>query len=138
MTGPAERNCRLAWMIGITLCAVTLGASCHSGKSRERITQESLTALVAVLEHYRAGRGEYPVNLRDLIRERGDTGLNLLDGMGENLSGAEPVLFYYERINGGKNYLLFSRGRDGIPFTPDDIHPEIDPRLAARTGYRNK
>jgi hypothetical protein len=46
---------------------------------------------------------------------------------------AHPRLFFYQRI-GCDHYYLRAVGPDGLPFTRDDIVPDVDPATATKLG----
>jgi hypothetical protein len=74
----------------------------------------------AVLLAYEKGDvNEYPYDLNCFIYNRFDVENTLIDSWGNP--------FFYERIDNGQDYILFSKGKDGIPFTDDDIHT-VKPR----------
>jgi hypothetical protein len=47
--------------------------------------------------------------------------------------GGKPRPFFYERV-GTDHYYLLSVGRDGKPFTADDIVPQVDPATSSKLG----
>ncbi|MGH1385260.1 type II secretion system protein GspG [Kordia sp.] len=79
---------------------------------KERVTKWRLRSCAKFLASEKAAVNEYPYELRCYI----DQGYRLKDGWGN--------VFEYECIDDGKDYVLFSVGSDGIPYTDDDICPK--------------
>ncbi len=78
------------------------------------ITHDGLKTMSLALELYKREFGEYPDTLEELFKNKNiqDTGI-LKDAWGRP--------YYYEKLSG--HYVLFSAGKDGKPFTVDDILP---------------
>ena len=90
--------------------------------SRIKIAKEELKQLIIGIDFYKYRTGKYPDSLEQL------------EGKGYNYLIADPIQvinndleestdFYYQQVDSG--YYLFSSGLDGIPFTNDDILPEL-------------
>lgn len=47
-----------------------------------------------------------------------------------------PTDYYYQRNEDGETYYLFSKGRDCLAFTADDIHPELTDDEKQNIGLR--
>jgi len=91
--------------------------SSYSAMKKERRNTNRLFWNAVLLSHEKEDTNEYPYDL-ECFKEN-----NRFDI--ENIQvdiWGNP--FFYERINDGKDYILFSRGKDGIPFTKDDIYTE--------------
>jgi hypothetical protein len=102
------------------------------------IASEQLPMTVEYLEKYKQTYGDYPEFLADL-QELSDDAFNAtIDPMGikdiismalqgevadeENPLELMPQ-YYYEKLEDG--YYLFSNGKDQLPFTEDDIVPDM-------------
>lgn len=72
-----------------------------------RATTNRLHWISQFLELEKAATNEYPYNL-DCYEYK------TIDGW------KKPLI--YKRINDGKDYVLFSVGKDQIPYTDDDVH----------------
>lgn len=108
---------------------------------RGKLTTSMLTDLVKKIEYYKIQKREYPKSLKDLIPENSKDlqGFTMIyDSSRIDFKSKTPRLFYYELINDGKNYYLFSSGIDGIPFTEDDIHPIVSEEEMKNIGYIKK
>ena len=95
-----------------------------------------MTSLVRNIEYYKLQKGSYPdsmQSLRDNFKE-GELVFSFTPS-GPMTVGNKPRDFYYEIINNGKNYYLFSVGADGIPFTTDDLFPIIDSAKDKNIGW---
>ena len=77
---------------------------------KERRTKWRLRSCAEFLASEKAATNEYPCEMRCYV----DQGYRFKDGWGNMLE--------YECINDGKDYILFSTGSDGIPYTDDDIY----------------
>jgi hypothetical protein len=100
---------------------------------RVTVAQARLNAMVAEIELYKAEYGEYPASLEEMHQ-----------GMREGVDVSEhdptdlkPRMlqrpFYYVRV-GPAHYILRSVGFDGLPFTGEDVVPQIDPGAFPRCG----
>ncbi|WP_298520463.1 hypothetical protein [uncultured Kordia sp.] len=77
---------------------------------KERRTKWRLYRCAEFLASEKTSVDEYPYSLRCYV----DKGFRIKDGWGN--------VFKYECIDDGKDYILFSVGKDGIPYTDDDMH----------------
>ena len=100
--------------------------------TREQLARMQVTQLVKTIEFYRVQNGVYPTVL-EALKGSGEPGfastydtsrvqwdLNWGDSFGR---GEE---FFYRRLDGGEGYYLLGVGLDGIPFTRDDLLPQVD------------
>lgn len=93
---------------------------------RAKLAQSQLNQLVQSLEFYKLQHGSYPASLEELQKATPNTLTSIYDptdvssGLGHRLR-----YFYYERA-GTDHYYLRGAGRDGQPFTADDILPQAD------------
>jgi hypothetical protein len=78
------------------------------------ITRNSLDNMRIALELYKDEYGEYPLTLDELLMRKGITERSIIED-------AWGRTYHYIKIE--DTYRLFSKGRDGKPFTSDDIHP---------------
>ncbi len=78
------------------------------------ITRESLKNVQLALELYKREFGLYPETLDELLMKKNITERSIIED-------AWGRTYHYVKI--GDTYELFSTGRDGRPFTPDDVHP---------------
>jgi ABC-type xylose transport system permease subunit len=115
-------------IIGIAGILITLGGvlylryyETHRGPfddSRIKVSKDRLEDIVKELELYKVVNGYYPENLNYLQFK----GVSIIDQL-QQVNRGQDQGFYY-KLNSGK-YFLFSRGFDGVPFTMDDIYPDI-------------
>jgi len=109
---------------------------------RAKLAQTTVTDLVKHIEYYKIQNGVYPDALEKLLPEQVNEQqppsgfISIYDPT--NVDGEGSETFYYELINQGQNYYLFSSGMDKQPFTNDDIHPVITENESAKIGYRRK
>lgn len=104
----------------ILLPFVLLCSSCNSkGTTKDivnaHITRESLKNVEIALELYRKEFGSHPETLDELLMKKGITDRSIIED-------AWGRTYHYVKID--DSYNLFSNGRDGKPFTSDDIHPK--------------
>lgn len=98
--------------IAVFFLVTILFFSSYISMKKERITKWRLRSCAEFLASEKAAVNEYPYELRCYI----DQGYRLKDGWGN--------VFEYECIDDGKDYILFSIGSDGIPYTDDDVYPK--------------
>ncbi len=92
--------------------------------------------MVKEIEFYKIQNGKYPQYLKDIEPKGKPQGfVSIYDVSQIRLGDKEPKLFYYELVNGGTNYYLFSVGSDGKPFTKDDVYPVLDESQMKHIGY---
>lgn len=100
---------------------------------RLQLAQSQLNRLVPVIEFYKVGSGSYPESLEQLAAlQPKDSMIFVYDPSDKNF-GATPRYFFYQRVD-ADHYYLRSVGPDGLPFTADDIVPQVDPKFAGKTG----
>jgi hypothetical protein len=79
------------------------------------ITRDGLKAMTIALELYKQEFGAYPDTLEEILRNKDiDDESVIHDAWGRE--------YHYVKLGG--EYSLFSPGKDGKPFTDDDIYPE--------------
>ena len=92
--------------------------SSYTAMKRERSTKGKLYWYTVLLNYEKLDTSEYPFDLECFhSTNRLDIDNIVTDSWGNT--------FFYESFDDGKDYLLFSKGKDGIPFTEDDIHTDI-------------
>ena len=79
------------------------------------VTRNSLKNVQIALELYRTEFGEYPETLDELLMRKGISERSIIED-------AWGRTYHYAKIE--DTYILFSTGRDGKPFTSDDIHAQ--------------
>jgi hypothetical protein len=101
----------------IFLFLVFLLSSCDSkGTTKDAvnilITRDGLKNMELALDLYKQKYGEYPVSLDELLVKSGIEETSIIeDAWGRN--------YHYLKIR--ESYELFSVGRDGKPYTKDDV-----------------
>jgi hypothetical protein len=109
-------------IFGSLLLASFLGGCNPKGSPADSvnvlITKSGLKVMVLALEGYKMEYGEYPEILDQLLMRKNITEREVI----QDAWGRE---YRYVKIAGG--YVLFSLGRDGKPFTDDDIYPVASP-----------
>ena len=76
-------------------------------------TEEKLFSISWNLYFEKEDVGEYPYDISCFKQYQFDGESILIDSWGNT--------FYYERFDNGQEYLLISKGKDGVLFTDDDI-----------------
>ncbi len=117
MNGSATRYTLLVLLSLLIFLIITL--SCNSkGTTKDivnaHISRESLKNVGIALELYRNEFGSFPETLDELLLRKGITEHSIIED-------AWGRTYHYMKI--GDSYEIFSTGRDGKPFTKDDIHP---------------
>lgn len=97
-----------------------------------QMAQSQLDALVPAVEFYKVGNGNYPASLKEVQEILPKTSfISVLNSSSMKLGA--PRYFFYERV-GTDHYYLRSVGPDGIPFTADDVVPQVHPSFAGKIG----
>ncbi|MBB3188747.1 YcxB family protein [Microbacter margulisiae] len=102
----------------------------HSFKNELRaLSQTELNDLVKDIEFYKLENGQYPDSLQQLTKDNSND--FIFDPVQANQRGKNS-LFYYLKV--GDKYRLFSKGEDGIPYTKDDIYPQVSDKVVSKIG----
>lgn len=96
----------------------------------------AMTSLVKKIEYIKLQDGTYPDSMEKIRArlQKGEVALTY-DASNASIDGVTTRNFYYEVIDNGDHYLLFSVGPDTQPFTEDDIYPAIDPAKDKNIGW---
>jgi hypothetical protein len=125
---------------GILLSIILYGglfAGAKSPKSifatlqRRMLSEQTLPDFIQKIEYYHIQNGRYPRGLDQLSPI--DQQKVELQNSGTLTSQGE---FFYRLDPDGKHYALLVTGPDHLPFTADDIFPNISPQEAGKIGYR--
>ncbi|TJY58319.1 type II secretion system protein G [Sinimarinibacterium sp. CAU 1509] len=100
---------------------------------RAKMAASNLTTLVQAIEFYNVQNGRYPDTLQTLQKSLPkDSLVFVFDPTDVKLSG-QPRFFYYELLD-PQHYYLRSVGPDGVPFTADDIVPNLSAPPGGNVG----
>lgn len=100
---------------------------------RTKLAQTTLNSLVQSIEFYKVQHGAYPESLKVLQESLPKESLvAVFDPTDVKVEG-QPRYFYYERV-GQDHYLLRGVGPDGLPFTADDILPQLPSTPGSKAG----
>jgi hypothetical protein len=109
----------------------------HGGiydKLRLQMAQTQLNSLVPAIEFHKVATGAYPRRLEELQKSQPKNSfIFVVDPTDMKWTGRQPRNFYYEPV-GDDHYYLRSVGPDGVPFTADDIVPQVDSSLGGKIG----
>jgi len=100
---------------------------------RLKMAQSTINSVVPVIEMYKLQSGHYPesmVALKDSLPK--DSTIMLFDPSTMHL-GQAPGYFFYQRA-GEDHYYLRGVGPDGLPFTADDIVPQVPVATGSKIG----
>jgi hypothetical protein len=100
---------------------------------REELASTMLTNLVSEVEFYRVQHGEYPRSLEDLGGPANNPVASIYDPTVVSVKGKQR-LFYYELSADGSGYYLRGVGQDGVPFTADDLLPQVEHVPGSKIG----
>ena len=123
---------------GATLIAVVFGWDYYAKNVRdaevyqslgEGLSKSMLRDAVLSAESYKLIFGFYPTSIDAL---RGGT-FHSDPASGDCKC---PTDYHYQLSEDGKTYMLFSKGRDCLAFTADDIHPELTEEERINIGLR--
>lgn len=126
-------------MVSVVLYGILLPSMFNNptiSKQFEPHAISAMTSLVRHVEYYKLQNNRYPSSMEELRSnlKEGEMVFSF-DMSGPMRLGEKQRDFYYEVINGGKNYLLFGVGADATPFTEDDIYPLIDSDKDKNIGW---
>ena len=100
---------------------------------RLKMARSTISSVVPVIEMYKLQSGHYPDSMEALKESLPkDSPVMLLDPSTIHL-GQAPGYFFYQRA-GEDHYYLRGVGPDGLPFTADDIVPQIPVATGSRIG----
>jgi len=91
---------------------------------KRELASQTLNTLVPAIELYRLQHGSYPGSLEELQKAAGKNNVIFVADPFQFSALPSQNFFYYQRV-GTDHYYLRSVGPDGIPFTTDDIVPDI-------------
>ena len=95
-----------------------------------KISQKNLNSLIPSIEYYKIKNGHYPDTLRQVLSV--DQMAPVIDPLQETIGQRGDGYFNYKRL--GDKYYLFSSGKDRLPFTNDDLFPQVDSVENTRIG----
>ncbi|MBC7665477.1 MAG: type II secretion system protein G [Caulobacter sp.] len=100
---------------------------------RSKMSQSTLSSVVPVIEMYKLQSGHYPESMAALKGSiPKDSPVFLFDPATMRL-GQAPSYFFYQRV-GEDHYYLRGVGPDGLPFTADDIVPQVQVTAGSKIG----
>jgi hypothetical protein len=91
---------------------------------RTQLARTSLNSCVQAIEVYKVQHERYPESLEELVASLPKESFVVVQDSTITKFGG-PRYFFYQRV-GDDHYYLRGVGPDGIPFTADDILPQID------------
>lgn len=97
----------------------------HSQKAKEQqviFARYLLDRTMQEIEIYKLGNGYYPDSLQALKFQ--DIHAPIVDPLSQHFFSKKFAYFNYKKI-GDSNYTLFSSGLDQIPYTADDVYPDL-------------
>jgi hypothetical protein len=100
---------------------------------RIKSAQSGLNSVVQALEFYKVQHGSYPESLKALKESLPRDSIVLVFDPTELKPSGSRRYFYYERV-GADHYYLRAVGFDGIPFTSDDIVPQVNLTPGSKLG----
>jgi hypothetical protein len=101
-------------------------------RMEKQLSQTQLNTIFKNVEFYKIQHGDYPDSLQQIEDLKND--LWLSDALPRKGSRLKPGHYYYEKT--GDKYWLFSVGKDGEPFTADDVYPTMNPADSTKFGLR--
>lgn len=91
---------------------------------RAQMSATNINELVRAIEFHKLQNGEYPANLDILESSLDENSLVFTHDSSHVAFTSEPRKYHYELVD-PDNYYLLGVGRDGVPYTSDDIVPSI-------------
>jgi hypothetical protein len=103
---------------------------------RSQLAVTMLNDAVKEVEFYKLQHNHYPAGIAELKANAGSNAFKLMDPTFIQRPGTKYLDFYYELDPSGSFYFLRSVGLDDIPFTNDDILPNLSEEDRKNTGLR--
>lgn len=100
---------------------------------RTTLAQTTLNSLVQSIEFYKVQHGNFPESLKVLQESLPKESFVSVFDPTDITAGNQPRYFYYEKV-GPEHYYLRGVGSDGLPFTSDDIVPQISFSPSSKAG----
>jgi hypothetical protein len=100
---------------------------------RIKSAQSGLNSVVQAVEFYKLQHGSYPESLKALKESLPRDSIVLVFDPTEVKPSGSRRYFYYERV-GADHYYLRGVGPDGLPFTSDDILPQVQLTPGSKLG----
>ena len=101
--------------IGMFLCISVMFLSSYIPWRKEKTTVDTLYTIMALLYYEKEDTNEYPIDIECFRHDNQFNVKNVLTDSWGNM-------FHYEVLDNGQDYLLISKGKDGIAFTEDDVN----------------
>jgi len=130
---------------GILFTIVSYGALFYFGffhrggifdELRSQFASTMLNDCVKEIEFYKLQHGHYPAGLIELDPKDRRQFAKCFDPTIIDLNPKRDRHFFYQLDPSGSFYLLRSVGRDGVPFTADDILPTMPEDERTKIGLR--
>jgi len=103
---------------------------------RSKLAVSMLNDCVKEIEFYKIQHGHYPASLSELDPKDKTQFAKCFDTTIIDFNPKRDRHFFYQLDLSGSFYFLRSVGRDGVPFTADDILPTIPEDERAKIGLR--
>jgi hypothetical protein len=100
---------------------------------RTQLARTLLNTLVQGVEFYKVQHGSYPESLKALQESLPKDSTVFVKDPTDVKFGGKSRYFYYERV-GTNHYYLRGVGPDGLPFTSDDILPQVQLTPGSKLG----
>lgn len=91
---------------------------------RKKLTETALEGVLENIETYKAQFGSYPESLDELAKLKTNKIDSFIHDPMDVAGGLQPRHLYYKKVD-ANHYYLRSSGTDGVPFTNDDVTPEV-------------
>ena len=100
---------------------------------RIELAKSTITSLVQAVEFYKTQNGTYPASLELLHKSLPEGSMVFVFDPTDVGMNSESRYFYYRLVDDDHYYLL-GVGADGVPFTSDDIHPNVEVGPNSKVG----
>ena len=102
---------------------------------RLKMANANLVQAVQAIEFYKVQTGAYPKSLEEVVETLPKNSMvNFMDVTKVELS-TTPRYFHYEKID-EESYYLLGVGSDNLPFTADDIVPDVKVGENSKVGLK--
>lgn len=103
---------------------------------RAKLGKTVINNLIPSIELYKIQNGKYPKSLEELSKSLPKNSMTFINDPSISNIKNKSKNFYYELNSDGSGYYLLGVGADGVPFTKDDILPEVKSKEGI--GFRIK
>jgi len=100
---------------------------------RVQLSKNTITSLVQTIEFYKTRNGQYPESLEVLHKSLPENSMVFVHDPTHVQMGGEQRYYHYE-LKDQNHYYLLGIGQDEMPYTSDDILPNVEINKKSNVG----